>query len=102
MKSLLFILITFFSFQGLCTSKEEVKLALDHMRKTGMFTEAQIAEAEKQLLSMSQAEMEELARKGEEQAKNPEFQKQVMKMANDPEMKKKLEETIKQYQQTEN
>ena len=91
MKTFLILFTLVFSVSGFCTSKAEVKMALEQMKQTGMFTPEQIAEAEKRLNAMSDEEMKALAAEGQKKAQDPEIQKKMREMANDPAMKEKLQ-----------
>lgn len=62
-------------------TKQDIEKSLDHMRKSGMFTPQQIAAAERQLLGMSDAQLNAIVQKGIAEANDPEIQKQAQKVA---------------------
>ena len=80
MKILFVLMILLFSLSALALSKEEIQQSLDQMKKTGMFTEAQISAAEKQLLGMSEEDIKALSDKGMEAAKDPKMQERAKKI----------------------
>jgi hypothetical protein len=70
-------------------SKAEIKASLDKMRTTGMFTEEQLKQAEKQLMGMDQKQIDAIVKKGQEGA-------------NDPALKAKAEELLKNHKKLNN
>lgn len=62
-------------------TKEDIKKSLDQMARSGMFTKEQIKAAEKQLMGMSDDQLNAVVQKGIEQSKDPKVQEQAQKIA---------------------
>ncbi|MBD66598.1 MAG: hypothetical protein CME62_15405 [Halobacteriovoraceae bacterium] len=102
MMKLVLLFSLFISSYAFALSKAEIKQSLDQMKASGMFTQEQIAEAEKQLESMDEAQIQELVKKGKEKANDPEFQKKMKALTNDPEYKAKVKKAMEQYKNQKN
>ena len=87
-KLLLIVLSFSVSMSVFALSKEEVKKSLEQMREAGMFTEEQIKAAEKELMGMSQDDLDAIEKKGIEHAKDPKIQAQAQKIMQGMQQKK--------------
>lgn len=81
-KSLFIISFLLFSMSSFALDKATIKASLDQMRKSGMFTQAQIDAAEKQLSGMSEEDLSKLKEKGEAAAKDPAVRAKAEKIIN--------------------
>lgn len=89
MKMILVILSLMFSTIAFGQSKADMKKMLDQFKAQGMFSEAQLAEAQKQLDAMDEEELDAIKAKAQEKLNDPEMMKQVQ------ELKRKQEEASK-------
>jgi len=87
MKVILVLMCLFIAGGALALTKQEIKLSLEQMKQTGMFTPEQIAAAEKQLMGLSQAELDDLEKKGLEGTNDPKMKEQAEKIASELEKK---------------
>jgi Tfp pilus assembly protein PilN len=74
----------FFSLQAFAQSKSDVNATLEMMKKKGMFSEAQIAEAQKMLKGMSDSDFQGVINKAEKIKNDPKVQRQLKNLGKQP------------------